>query len=825
MVIPSIGGGHLLRRMLPSLRFRPANVVVLDQGSIDTTAKVCAAAGVELVQLGRPHTYTEACNIGSQIARNRGSKYLCVGNNDIVFRTDVLAEMFAEMERDPRLGIIAPSQIIIDEALNRQSLAYRVFWDLQAVDFLHHLQPIDPAMARLESDFCELTLALVRMSAIAEIGFLDDDYGFYHEDADFGFRLRKAGYSCAYLPKSQIEHFSSSTFSKQKLDIKASYVVKNKARFAKKHLGYGVHHEFNGKVLDSEQDALNRSMHPYLRRYGLINNRAPELVVASPGAEFSGYLFTTFEASSLPERWGKYGQRYSAIFATSARMREVFAAHKIARSFYIPFGIEPDIFYPWGPTRRFYDEVTYLAVVDGQHDWLLRHILMSWHRFGGPGKPARLILLGRSLKKVLGHPDAAYRSGTVDIARYDAQHVDVHEILSPMSDHDLAQLYRAVDYSIHDRTRGRRWASVLESMACGLPCIFGGLEPATEVFAASILAADRWPADEERVIDGLAARFDHSLHLSKRDRAVLVDEAFYRVRSEHTLRHTVMNLYSALLCLQSPQLADVMLALERRTDAIIRDITKVDGVSTHSNEAPGRLGSFTARRLTTLGHVAARFGSVWQGEGLRAARKSAASELRYFVGRRSGQILRLKSAALDRARAAAESTIRPFARHSVPKSRAALLIGDIDAQLGLGQSLRGLALAMSRSAAQFSIYPFTVRVESRHSTAYMPERYDVRHPHAVNVIEVTPDELPTVYRNVGRNHFDNSYNVLRTYWELSKAPEVWRGPLKLIDEIWAPNAFVAESLRSIFNGTITIVPPCVEQPNSGTERAQVIRDR
>ena len=72
MVIPSVNGGNLLARMLPTLRFKPSNVVVLDQGSTDKTETVCADAGVELVQLGYPRTYTEACNIGARIARGRG---------------------------------------------------------------------------------------------------------------------------------------------------------------------------------------------------------------------------------------------------------------------------------------------------------------------------------------------------------------------------------------------------------------------------------------------------------------------------------------------------------------------------------------------------------------------------------------------------------------------------------------------------------------------------------------------------------------------------------------------------------------------------------
>jgi GT2 family glycosyltransferase len=821
MVIPSINGGTLLARMLPTLRFRPANVIVLDQGSTDETTKVCVSAGVELIQLGHPHTYTEACNIGARIARERGRNYLCVANNDIVFRTDVLHELLAAMERDPRLGIVAPSQIIIDETLDRQVLAYRVSWNLERVDFLHDIEGFDGTVARLESDFCELTCALVRMSAIDEIGFLDDAYGFYHEDADFGFRLRKAGYGCAYVPRSQIEHFLGSTFNREGLLRKATYIVRNKTYFAKKHLGYGVHHEQDDTISEGEQAALNRDIHPYLQRYGLIDRDAPELLVSYPGAEFSGYLYTTYEAVQLPERWAKYDRKYRAIFATSARMQGLFASLGIANSFHVPIGIEPDVFHPWGPTHRLYDETTYLAIVDGRHGWLLRVILESWHRFTSPGSTARLILLGRGLNDFLGRaPDTICRSGQVDTAHYEAERIDVHQILAPLSDHDLARLYRAVDFTIFCPTAKGSTMAALGAMACGVPCIFNGSWPAVQASmtipvtfdtAAGAIDALGW---HEAMVDYLFERLERSDRLSARDRAALASEAAYKVRGQSTLRHTAMGFYAALAQLQDQNPARILKTLDRSRVSTIQAITQPGGEASASIPATrgGRFSKLVARRLNTAGRLTAQFGSVWQERGFTAAGGIAADELRYFVARGSKRIVRLKGRALERARATTDGAIRPFVHHTAPRPRSALLIGYIDAQLGLGQSLRGLALAMSKSATQFSIYPFGVGVEGRRATAYMPERYDTVNAHAVNIIEVTPDELSTVYRHVSRQHFDRSYNVLRTYWELGQAPEAWRPHLGTIHEIWAPNAFVAQSFRAIFERRITIVPPCIDLP-------------
>ena len=299
---------------------------------------------------------------------------------------------------------------------------------------------------------------------------------------------------------------------------------------------------------------------------------------------------------------------------------------------------------------------------------------------------------------------------------------------------------------------------------------------------------------------------------------MLASEAAYAVRSRCTLRHTAMGFYRALIQLQPQNNAGIVKMLELSQVSMNQTIIR-DGRAAGIIPMPmtGRLGGVVARRLKTAGQLAAEFGSVWQDQGFAAASKATAAELRYFAVHRSQPIWRLKSDAVKRAQVMAEWMIRPLVRRPAPTPRSALLIGYIDAQLGLGQSLRGLALAMSRSTARFSIYPFGVGVEGRRSAAYMPDRYDLVNAHAVNIVEVTPDELPTVFRHVSRQHFDRSYNVLRTYWELSKAPEIWRPRLATFSEIWAPNAFVAESFRTIFDRPIIVVPPCIHLPEAGSD--------
>jgi glycosyltransferase involved in cell wall biosynthesis len=823
MVIRSIDGSRLLGRMLPTLRFPSANIVVLDQGSTDETAAVCAEHDVPLIHLGRPHTYTEACNIAAGLARERGADYLCVATNDIIFRTPVLEEMLAEMERDPRLGIVAPSKVVVDASLDDRPVCYRVAWNLDEVAFAHQTDLDDPASQRLEADFCELTCALVRMSAIDEIGFLDDEFGFCHEDADFGFRLGRAGYGCAYLPKSQIMHFVSATIDREKISANAPYIARDKLYFARKHLGYGVNYRLITPALGEDWLLFAQHTHGCLRRYGLLDAEAPELITSYPGIETSGYLYTPFEAAELPDVWMGLQQSYRGIFTTSQTMKTVFERNGVRYSFYVPPGIETDSFNPWGPARRISDDKTYLAVVDGQQEQFLRILLDSWSRFSSRYATARLVLFGRGLEGAIARrPDARYQLGSIEIAHYGDERVDVHSVLKPLTDRDLARLYRSVDYTIVRSRCDNPALAALQSLASGTPCIqvdYGSViaQPASDVLGTGLVVAAPIDAAAAR----LAALLDQTHATSEQDRDVLARGGVYTIRGGFTLRHTAMGIYGALSHLQIRNPSRIIRGLDQRAASMQ---TVPEGPAAPAliaiEAAPWtfrrRLSGLVARRVRAVGNLTGYFGQTWQERGFRAAGRGLQAEVTQILGRRTGRGTRIAATPPppDRVEPACLGTSgvpADSAPVAAPEG-SVLLIGYIDAQLGLGQSLRGLALAMSRADLPFSIYPFGVGVEGRRSGSYMPERYDEVRRHTINVIEVATNEVPTVFAHVSAAHFRDSYNILRTYWELSRAPEVWRDNLAGIDEIWAPNPYIAESFRAIFAGPITVVPPCLDLP-------------
>lgn len=167
---------------------------------------------------------------------------------------------------------------------------------------------------------------------------------------------------------------------------------------------------------------------------------------------------------------------------------------------------------------------------------------------------------------------------------------------------------------------------------------------------------------------------------------------------------------------------------------------------------------------------------------------------------------------IKRLRKTFKSCVRRAHRRLLPleKRPGVLFIGYAEGGLGLGQSFRCDVAAALQVDLRLAIYPFKIAVETRLIGPFLPQYYDISHVYKINIIEVSADQLPNVFRFVDHRITGDSYNILRTYWELPQAPAAWRSMLTGIDELWAPNEFVAEAFRGIFSGKITIIPPAVD---------------
>ena len=561
LFIPSINGADLLERMLPSVRLPPQNIIVLEQGSSDATRQYCARFGAEVIQLQTPRTYTECCNIALDIADQRGAPFFIISNNDVRLVTNVIGEMVDEMTQDPGLGILSCSQVVLSDDKDHGILSYRVAWDLEHTEFHHDLATPSHDVKRLEADFCELTFAMIRTEAAKKIGGFDNEFGFYHEDADFGYCLRMAGYSCAYLPHSQIQHFAGSTFQRGLSGKRLDYIERSRTLFARKHLGRGLNYIDHRSDAPTSWNVVNQNLFPYLSKSGLVDRNKPELVFSHPGTAPFDVLFSVWETSRLPPEWLQYRQSYLATFLPSKWNYQVFTDAGFRNTAYVPLGVETDVYHPWTPQRLPSASPAFLWFARDQYRKGLDVMLKAWRRYRERGLRGRLIIAGHGVLQASGIDKAQMHSWREYISAEDPENsITFRETVKPLSPARVADLYREADYLVlTSRSEGFGF-SVVESMACGTVPIFSAYGSTRDMmyegaltFGGREVEADYsdkrffdvgcwWEPDLESIVDRMA----EAAALDDATRRGLVRKGLNLVRNSFTWRNTCAAISTAI---------------------------------------------------------------------------------------------------------------------------------------------------------------------------------------------------------------------------------------------------------------------------------------
>ena len=197
---------------LASLRaseFRPARVLVFDNGSTDGSAERLEAEfpEIELVRAGENLGFADGNDRAAQALLAAGMDYVWVLNNDTRVEPGCLGALVAAMEADPALGAASAKIWFMDA---RKPLCYagarcrpwtfevewRGLWESDAGQY-------DQAEdVQILSGCC----MLIRAETIRRIGLFNRKFFAYGEDLDWSLRARAAGIRLRYEPRAQLWH-------------------------------------------------------------------------------------------------------------------------------------------------------------------------------------------------------------------------------------------------------------------------------------------------------------------------------------------------------------------------------------------------------------------------------------------------------------------------------------------------------------------------------------------------------------------------------------------------------------------------------------------
>ncbi len=211
VVIPNWNGAANLSKILQCLKDQTqavAQTIVVDNGSTDTSIAVAEQAGARVIRLDSNRGFAHAVNRG--IGEATG-KWIAVLNNDVEVNPNWLAALIGEAEA--RDAWFATGKLLgmggqIDgtyDAICRGACSWRC--GAGRVD--------GPQWNESRTvQFAPFTAAVFRAELFQRIGMLDEDYGSYLEDVDFGLRCALSGHSGVYVPTALGHHQGSATLGR-----------------------------------------------------------------------------------------------------------------------------------------------------------------------------------------------------------------------------------------------------------------------------------------------------------------------------------------------------------------------------------------------------------------------------------------------------------------------------------------------------------------------------------------------------------------------------------------------------------------------------------
>jgi GT2 family glycosyltransferase len=232
-VIPTWNRRDLLAELLANLKRQTKRfdeVVVVDNGSTDDSAALAESAGARVVRLERNFGFAAAVNRGIKAAT---SDWIAILNNDVTLEADWLETMLAATSEDVFFAtskiLSAADPRIIDgtfDEVSRGACAWRCGAG----------KPDSPVWRQPRTiRIAPMTAALFRRSLFGDVGGLDEQFGSYLEDADFGLRCALCGYTGRYVPTAVAYHRGSATSGRWHKDT-VRLLSRNQVLLARKHL-------------------------------------------------------------------------------------------------------------------------------------------------------------------------------------------------------------------------------------------------------------------------------------------------------------------------------------------------------------------------------------------------------------------------------------------------------------------------------------------------------------------------------------------------------------------------------------------------------------
>ncbi len=221
---------------LTRITYPNIEIIVIDNHSENDTPRVIKEKypSVVLYESNINMGFAGGNNLG--IMRARG-EYVLLLNNDTIVEKNFLEPLVRKFQSDPRIGAV--------------SSKLRFYYDRSVIQFAGYT-PINHRTMRsfaigynekdkgqydtdMETPYAHGAAMMVSMKAIREVGIMSYIFFLYYEEADWSYRILRAGYTIWYVHNSLVYHKESIAVGKIS-SLKIYYQNRNRLVFMRRNI-------------------------------------------------------------------------------------------------------------------------------------------------------------------------------------------------------------------------------------------------------------------------------------------------------------------------------------------------------------------------------------------------------------------------------------------------------------------------------------------------------------------------------------------------------------------------------------------------------------